>query len=349
MTPWTAFLLARGASFDATEVASFGDGPGELAAARDAAVVCDLGRLAALAVTGSDAAAFLQGQLTNDVAALAPGSSQLSAWCSPKGRVLANFIVRRIAGEHFELLLPRLLLETVQRRLALFVLRAKVTLRDASEAAVRIGIGGPAAAQCVAQVAATAPTLQHWTPIDGGSVSLLPGSRFIASVEQAKAPSLWQALGAARAAGFPCWRWLTIRAGVPVILPPTQDQFIPQMLNLDALGGVSFQKGCYTGQEIVARTQYLGRLKERLALAHTAAAAAPGARLFAPSFGDQPCGTVINAARAPDGGTDLLCVAQLAAIAEGDLRLEARVGAALTLLPLPYALPTPAAPRGRIA
>jgi folate-binding protein YgfZ len=349
LTPWTAFLLARGASFDATEVASFGDVPGELAAARDAVVICDLGPLAALSVTGSDAAAFLQGQLTNDVAALAPGNSQLSAWCSPKGRVLANFIVRRVAGDHFELLLPRLLLETVQRRLALFVLRAKVALRDASEAAVRIGIGGPAAAHCVAQLAVAAPTLQHWTAIDGGSLSLLPGSRFIASVEPAKAPSLWAALGVARAAGFPCWRWLTIRGGVPVILPPTQDQFIPQMLNLDALGGVSFHKGCYTGQEIVARTQYLGRLKERLALAHTATAAAPGARLFAPSFGDQPCGTVINAASAPDGGTDLLCVAQLAAIAEGDLRLEARVGAALTLLPLPYALPTPAAPRGRIA
>ena len=171
----------------------------------------------------------------------------------------------------------------------------------------------------------------------------------MASVEPALASRLWARLDAARAAGFACWRWLTIRAGVPVILPPTADQFIPQMLNLDALGGVSFQKGCYTGQEIVARTQYLGRLKERLALAHTGAAPAPGARLFAPGFGDQPCGTVINAGMAPNGGTDLLFVAQLSAIAAGELCLEARVGAPLTLLPLPYALPTPAAPRGRIA
>lgn len=349
MSTWTAYLLARGASFDAAAVASFGDAPGELASARDTAVACDLGPLAALAVSGADAATFLQGQLTNDVAALSPESSQLSAWCSPKGRVLANFIVRRIAEDHFELLLPRLLLESVQRRLALFVLRAKVTLRDASTETIRIGVGGPAAAQCVAELAGNAVTMHRWTAIEGGSMTALPGSRFLARVEPEAAPALWTRLGAARAAGFPCWRWLTIRAGMPVILPWTQDQFIPQMLNLDALGAVSFHKGCYTGQEIVARTQYLGRLKERLALAHTEAEPAPGARLFAPPFGDQACGTVVNAGAAPDGGTDLLCVAQISAITAGELRVEARIGAALTLQPLPYALPSPAAPRGRIA
>jgi len=350
LTTWTAFLLARGASFDPAAVIAFGDAPGELVAARDAAVVCDLAPLGALAVSGADAATFLQGQLTNDVAALAPGSGQMAAWCSPKGRVLANFTVRCIAGDHFELLLPRLLLDTALRRLSLFVLRAEVTLRDASDAAIRIGIGGPAAARCLASLAGAAPALQRWTAIEGGSLAALPGSRFIASVEPDLAPKLWTRLGsAARAAGFPCWRWLTIRAGVPVILPPTQDQFIPQMLNLDALGGISFHKGCYTGQEIVARTQYLGRLKERLALAHTVAAPVPGTRLYAPAFGAQPCGTVVNAGPAPDGGTDLLGVAQLAAIAAGELHAGAPDGAALALRPLPYAVPMPAEPRGRIA
>jgi tRNA-modifying protein YgfZ len=330
-------------------VTAFGDGPGELVAARDAAVVCDLGALAALAVTGFDAASFLQGQLTSDVAALAPGSSQLSAWCSPKGRVLATFTLRRIAADHFELLLPRLLLEAVQRRLTLFVLRAKVAIHDASDATCRIGIGGPQAHACVAAVAGSVPALHRWTEIEGGTLAALPGARFIACVAAAQAPQLWDRLGGARAAGFPCWRWLTIRAGVPVILPPTQDRFIPQMLNLDALGGVSFHKGCYTGQEIVARTQYLGRLKERLALAHADAPPLPGARLYAPAFGDQPCGTVVNAGAAPGGGADLLCVAQVAALAAGELRVEAQDGAALGLLPLPYDLPLPAEPRGRIA
>jgi folate-binding protein YgfZ len=347
LSSWLTFLLAHGAAFDGAAVASFGDAPGELAAARDAAVVCDLGPVGALAVTGADAATFLQGQLTSDVAALAPESWQLSAWCTPKGRVLATFTLRRIAADHFELLLPRLLLESVQRRLGLFVLRAKVALTDATDATVRIGIGGPAAAACAAALAGTAPAGPRFAPIEGGALAALPGGRFLACVEPTQAAHLWDRLGTARAAGFPCWRWLTIQAGVPVILPATQDRFIPQMLNLDALGGVSFQKGCYTGQEIVARTQYLGRLKERLALAHTPVGPAPGARLYAAAFGDQPCGTVVNAGAAPDGGTDLLLVAQVAALEGEDLRTED--GAALRLLPLPYRVPVPSEPRGRIA
>lgn len=349
MTAWIDFLLTRGASFDGVAVASFGDPAGELAAARDAAVVCDLAPLAALRVTGPDAASFLQGQVTSDVRALVPGSLQLSAWCSPKGRVLANFIVRRIDVERFELLLPRLLLESVRKRLAMFVLRSKVAIDDASGETVRIGIGGRAALQCVDAAVGPPPALHRSTAIDGGSIVALPGARFIAFVGPAGAPALWDRFTAARAAGFPCWRWLTIRAGIPMILPPTQDRFIPQMINLDALGGISFEKGCYAGQEIVARTRYLGRLKERLALGHTASVPAPGARLYAPAFGDQPCGTVVNANAAPDGGGDFLLVGQTAAIAAGELRMDAVDGPAVSLLPLPYALPEAVAPRGRIA
>ena len=349
MTAWTDFLLTRGASFDGAAVVTFGNPAGELAAARDAAVVCDLGPLAALRVAGPDATSFLQGQVTSDVQALAPGSLQLSAWCSPKGRVLATFIVRRIDAEHFELLLPRPLLESVRKRLSMVVLRSKVAIDDASGQTVRIGVGGPAALQCIAAAVGPVPALYRSAAIDGGTIAALPGSRFIAFVAPAGASALWDRLTGACAAGFPCWRWLTIRAGVPMILPPTQDQFIPQMINLDALGGISFEKGCYTGQEIVARTRYLGRLKERLALGHGDIVPAPGARLYAPSFGDQPCGTVINANAAPGGGGDFLFVAQLAAIAGGELQLGAVDGPAVSPLPLPYALPEAAAPRGRIA
>jgi len=124
--------------------------------------------------------------------------------------------------------------------------------------------------------------------------------------------------------------------------------FLPQALNLDALGALAFDKGCYAGQEIVARTQYLGRLKERLCLAHVdAAPPAAGARLYAGNFGDQPCGTVVAAAPAPGGGADLLAVAQLASL-DGDLRLGARDGHPLALLPLPYPVPAGTRP-GRSA
>jgi folate-binding protein YgfZ len=152
----------------------------------------------------------------------------------------------------------------------------------------------------------------------------------------------------ATAAPFAAWQWLTIRAGVPVVTAATQDLFVAQMANLDVLGGVDFRKGCYTGQEIIARMQYLGRLKERLFAFHAVAdAVPPGARLFSSAFPGQPCGTVVNAASAPDGGCDLTAVLQIAAAESGDVRLDAGDGPQLTSLPLPYSLPAPAEKPGR--
>lgn len=350
MTTWTDFLRARGASFDGSMASTFGDPPGELAAARDDAVVCDLAPLSSLTAEGPDATVFLQGQFTNDVDSLAVGASQFSAWCSPKGRVLANFVLHRTAADAFEMLLPGVLLEPIRKHLGTFILRSKVKLIEASHAAVRLGAGGPAAAACVAGAFGSAPALHRSLTVEDGVLIALPGGRFVLLVTPERAEAVWSRLSAARPAGLPCWQWLTIRAGVPVITPPTQDQFIPQMLNLDALDGVSFRKGCYAGQEIVARTQHLGRIKERLALAHVGVEPpAAGTRLFAAPFGDQACGTVVNAARAPGGGADLLAVAQTAAIASDSLRLGTADGPVASLLPLPYALPAAGERRGRVA
>jgi folate-binding protein YgfZ len=350
MSVWTDFLAARDAVFDRQSVASFGDTAGELAAARDHAVVCDLAPLGVLRVAGPDAADFLQGQLTNDVLSLAPGASQLTAWCSPKGRMLANFLARRVDGTAFDLMLPVTLLDAVRERLALFVLRSKVTISDASGASVRVGVGGPDASAAIRGVLGDAPALLRSLTTPDVAIVALPGGRFVVYTEAQQAASLWDRLaGAARPAGFPVWQWLTIQAGVAVITPPTADQFVPQMANWDALDGVSFQKGCYTGQEIVARTQYLGRLKERLVLAHVdGTAPSPGDRLYSTAFGDQACGTVVNAAGAPGGGADLLAVVQLAARDGGVVHLDAPDGRKLALLPLPYPLPKPAPPRGRM-
>ena len=350
MSTWNAFLRQLGASFEGASVAHFGEPKAELTAARDAAVICDLAATAVITVAGDDAAAFLQGQLTSDVAALADGTVQYSAWCSPKGRVLANFLLRRLTQGRFELLLPFSLAEAVAKRLRMFVLRSKVTIADASEASVRLGVGGPAAAACIAATLGMTPTLRHAMAIDGGTIVALPGNRFLFVVTPAEAPRLWRTASRARPAGIGCWQWLTVCAAVPVITPPTQDGFLPQMLNLDALDAIAFGKGCYTGQEIVARTQYLGRLKERLSLLHAEGAApAAGARLFSAEFGDQACGTVINAAAAPGGGSDFLAVLRTAASTGGPLRLGAPDGEPAVLLPLPYALPAAREPAGRIA
>jgi len=350
MTPWHQRLLERSAGFDGTAVMGFGDARGELVAARDTAVVCDLQPLASLRVAGPDAEDFLQGQVTSDVSELRSGASQYSAWCTPKGRVLANFLLRRLDLETFELLLPEPLLAPIRKRLGMFVLRSKVALDDASERTVRIGVGGPAAAKLIEAIAGAVPPVLREVNLDGGALVHVLGQRFVAIVSPEGAEQLWDRLASgARPAGFPCWKWLTLRAGVPVILPATQDHFIPQALNWDAIGGVSFQKGCYTGQEIVARTQYLGRRKERTVLAHAESThVGPGARLFSASFGEQPCGTVLNAASAPDGGTDFLAVAQITAVDSADLRLAVTGGEKVSLVPLPYELPAAAAPRGRL-
>src|SRR5438876_2306602 len=351
MSSWTEFLVARGAKTEADTVLSFGDLTAELEAARDSAVVCDLGPLSTLSVNGPDAAQFLQGQLTNDVLALAPGAWQFGAWCSPKGRMLVNFVLRRTGPEHFELLLPATMLETIRKRLGLFMLRSRVVIEDTSARTVRLGIGGPASSSAVRDAFGDIPTTHQVAETKGAATVALSGARFVAWVDPQRAAKMWERFSvAARPAGFPVWEWLTIRAGVPRITPPTADQYVPQTANWDALEGLSFNKGCYSGQEIVARMQYLGRLKERLVLAHVEASPPQaGARLFSAAFGDQPCGSVVNAATSPAGGADLLAVLQIAARESADVRVGSPDGPVLALLPLPYPVPEAAPPRGRIA
>jgi folate-binding protein YgfZ len=233
----------------------------------------------------------------------------------------------------------------------MFVLRSHVTVADASSDSIRLGVGGAHAAAAISAALGAAPAVGNVSLLGEQTVAALPGPRYAITVTPGAAASCWDRLrSACRPAGFAAWQWLTVRAGVPVITPSTADLFVPQAANWDALGGISFQKGCYAGQEIVARTQYLGRLKERLVLAHfDSAPPAAGERLYSAAFGDQACGTVVNAAAAPDGGSDLLAVLQLAAAESGDLHLGTLGGMPLRLQALPYPAPAPAAPRGRIA
>ena len=311
----------------------------------------DLATVGVIRASGPDAAAFLQGQFTNDVTALDVGSSQYSAWCSPKGRMLANFVVSRVEPAIYELLLDASLVPSIRKRLAMYVLRAKVVVDDVTTALVRLGVGGDAASSVIASITSAVPSTHRSVPIEGGRVIGVPGSRFLVVVAPEHAGALQQRLmPSAPAADIDLWRLLTIRAGIPVITLATTDAFVPQTANWDVLGGVNFQKGCYAGQEIVARTQYLGRLKERLFLMHTeAASVTSGDRIFSAAFVGQASGTVVNAAPVATGGFDVLAVMQLTAAASGDIRVGIADGPGATLRALPYAIPEPAAPRGRIA
>jgi folate-binding protein YgfZ len=320
-------------------------------AARDAAVVCDLDPLRVLAIGGPDAAQFLNGQLSIDTPGLRGGTCRYACFNSPKGRMLANFVVWREPpnNDRFLILLPGELAPAVAKRLSMYVLRSKVTIVDATDEITRVGIGAPDGTRAVTAAFGAAPALFELRTFGTRAVLGLPGPRFIVVAPAAESETTRSELVRhATAAPFGVWRWLTIRAGVPVINAATQDMFVAQTANWDILGGIDFQKGCYTGQEIIARTQYLGRLKERAFVFHAAIDVIhPGERLYSAAFGDQPCGTVVDAATAPDGGCDLIAVLQTAAAERGDPHLRALDGPALLPLALPYPIPMPAAPRGR--
>jgi len=221
------------------------------------------------------------------------------------------------------------------------VLRSKVTIDDRSVEDVRIGVGGPTAAAALRAASIDTPGQFQCRSLEGGLIVAVPGSRYIAVIQSAFAELFWDRISSvARPAGFPVWQWLTVHAGIPIVTAATSDHLVPQMANWDALDGVSFRKGCYTGQEIVARTQYLGRLKERTFLAHIdAPPPAPGEKLYSSAFGEQSCGIVLNAAAAPGGGSDLVAALQIAAAQSGDIRIGSPTGTPIALLPLPYAVP----------
>ena len=300
-------------------------------------LVADLSHNALLAVSGDDAAAFLHAQFTNDVEALVPGAAQWNGWCSAKGRLLATFLLARRA-EGFLLMLPAEIAAPIAKRLALFVLRSKAKIADVSELYARIGIAGPNAAVLVERHWGSLPSPMRSVEKDGAIAIALDAERFVALVPMAAAPAFrdlfsadWQRTGADE------WEWRSIRAGMPIIVAATQEAFVPQMANFELVGGVSFKKGCYPGQEIVARTQYRGILKKRMALAHLAGTERPqpGQSVYSSAFGDQSAGTIVNAAPAPDGGFDALVVAQVEGLARRDLRWNAPDGPPLEILEHP--------------
>jgi folate-binding protein YgfZ len=320
---WQNIIQRSGARVEGGVAIDFGDPAAELREAASGNVVADLSHLGVLAFSGADAEDFLQGQLSCDVKGLAEGQATLGAYCTAKGRMLADFFLLRGAGG-FLMILPRSLLEPIQKRLRMFVLRAKVVITDASDEWVLLGLAG-----------APVKSLK----VDQGLAFEIPQGRTIVVAQLPAAEQLWNALVASfRPVGTPAWEWLDIRAGIPLIGPATQDQLVPQMANLELVGGVSFTKGCYPGQEIVARSQYLGKVKRRMYLASVEGGAVPraGDALFSEDLGDQASGLVVNVQPSPEGGFDLLAVAQVASREGSVVRVGSPAGPALRFQPLPY-------------
>ncbi|MFM0100402.1 folate-binding protein [Paraburkholderia nemoris] len=297
--------------------------------------------------TGDDAASFLHGQLTNDTQHLDTANARLAGYCSAKGRLLASFLTWR-TGETIRLLVSKDVQAAVQKRLSMFVLRAKAKLVDASGELAVVGLAGDVR-KALSGVFDALPDGVH-VQVDGtaGSLIRVPDAlgrlRYLwvgpkAAVE-ARLPLLDEKLKRVSPA---VWDWLDIRAGEPRITQPVVEQFVPQMVNFDVLGAVNFRKGCYPGQEVVARSQYRGTIKRRTSLANVTGeleTVKAGAELFHSADPGQPCGMVVNAASAPEGGVDVLVEIKLAALEGGTVHLGAAEGPVLTFLALPYGLPT---------
>jgi len=280
--------------------------------------------------TGADAVNFLHGQLTNDLLHLAPGHTQWTGYCTPKGRLLAVFLAWRDEGDGVWLMTESSLIPALVKRLRMFVLRAKVVIEDCS-----ITHAGAAWMEPQANgVAGTSVRSDAGWRICLPAVGTTQRSVLWAPVDAAQGTELATGEGAAREE----WTRLMIESGEGWVTAATQEQFVPQMINFDVQGGINFKKGCYPGQEIVARAHYRGAVKRRMYRATVDGVAQPGEPLFSGAVRDQECGTVVLAAPSGTGTTELLAVVQMQSRDEDDVHLRAADGARLRFAALPYSV-----------
>lgn len=344
---WHAFLGQAGAVITDDRVEHFGNPQQELTNAVDGDVMADLSHFGLLRVEGPDSLNFLQGQFTNDVRLVTDDRSQLSSHCSPKGRILTLFRMFR-RGDAYYLRMPAALLPPTLERLRKYILMSKVTLSDASDELLRIGLSGPHAIAALSRQLDRLPNgvddVAHGNDL---TVIRIAGRHPRVEVygPVASIRTLWESMrSVAQPVGASAWALLDIHAAVPTVFPETVEAFVPQMVNLQLIDGVSFRKGCYTGQEVVARMQFLGKLKRRMYRAHIDGdnAPRPGDDLYcAHSDSGQGAGKVVDARPAPRGGFDLLVVAQVSLLDAGDtIRIRDEHGAQLQFAPMPYPFPT---------
>lgn len=307
----------------------------ESSAAQESAAlngVAALTHLGVIKIVGEDAAKFIHGQLTQDFSLLGLDSARLAAFCSAKGRMQASFIGFKRSTDEVLLVCSRDILAPTLKRLAMFVMRAKARLSDATNEYALYGLAGNATQDM------SSPADAMWSKQEAGDASVIrlyPANgvarqMWLGPVDSPSPQGAQLALGA--------WLWSEVRSGVATLTAPVLEAFVPQMLNYESVGGVNFKKGCYPGQEVVARSQFRGTLKRRAFVVHGPAEMHPGDEVFSASDTEQPVAIVAQAAPAPGGGFDAIISVQLSALQMPDLRLGAASGSALQVLPLPYPL-----------
>lgn len=309
-------------------------------------VAVELSNYGLLKVEGEDAESFLHAQFTNDLQqGVDKERSQLNAYCNPKGRILALFRIFEFDNA-FYLSMPQELIEATQKRLNMFVLMSKVTLEDVSADIHQLGVSGPGIEEKLKALVGQPPeAINNVSSSESVSIIRIPGPypRFLLVGPADEINSLSTKLTTFATEITPnAWELLDIHAAIPVIHQANVEAFVPQMVNLQAIDGLSFKKGCYPGQEIVARMEYLGKLKRRMYLAHSDAdeLASPGDAIYTHETEPRKVGTVVIAQPSPAGGSDLLIVAEIETAEKQTLHQLENAESSLKLMDLPYPLKT---------
>lgn len=315
-----------------------------------------------ITVTGPDAAEFLQNQLTNSVKSLKvhaldevvlePGN-RFAGYCSAKGRLMGSFWLYRTevlaeGGEptpQFQLFISKDIAGLIAKRLSMFVLRSKVKVLDQSDQVSIYGLSFEAAPTTGSSFLNDISKIQSARVVELPPVKLDSKfiQRFIVSIHLDKEATL-QNLAKEREllATAPFWNWLEVMSAIPRVTLKTSEQFVPQMINMESLKGIDFQKGCYPGQEVVARSQYRGTIKRRLQIASIQAKELPepSMEIFHDADPEQPCGMVVLAAHNPMNTEqfDLQVECKLEALTSGTIHLGSISGPVLSFKPLPYPL-----------
>lgn len=304
------------------------------------------GELSMIRARGADAGNFLQGQLTQDVLLMNANEARLAAWCSAKGRMLASFIVFKVSGEEFLLMLSRDLLAATLKRLKMFVLRAKCELTDVSDQYTLEGLLGsfPQEATHTMNLGAPSAGFIRASSQNSSEITLslpvgwMQGHAVPRALRIRPQASVTTPVTTADAAQIAAWNAMEISSGIARLSAAVSEAFVPQMLNYESAGGVNFKKGCYPGQEVVARSQFRGTLKRRGYIVTSPDALQAGQEVFDSRESEQPCGQVAQAAAHPAGGFIAIVSMQVAAQDSPALHVGSPGGALLQLQALPYAL-----------
>ena len=336
---WKQFLINHGAEFnaDTDELQHFGNPDRERRMPPQGAILCDLSHIGMISANGADAQSFLQGQLSSDLAEVTGERAQFSSYSSPKGRAITTFQITKRQDTYY-LSLSADVLEAVLKRLRMFVMRSQVTLEDASDSLVHFGYADPRGEQRLGDIIGPVPQ-QALDVVEYGNLTLIrrPASvpRFEIMGELDEAKVLWNKLDVhATGVGRGAWDYFDIEAGLPHVTAGSMEAWVPQMMNLHLINAISFSKGCFPGQEVVARLKYLGKNKRQLYRIAIDSFALPtvGARINDEK--DSEAGQILNASLNPDGKAEALAVMKIASV-NGKLTLD---GKAVRLLALPYAV-----------